>query len=106
MIPVFFCWIAILLVLAVYESYLMQTLFKRIVELFKTNCSTNSIDQIFLHKYDTIYVQHVHTCIINIYNNERNHAIIIIFMWMTLELEKQTTSYTLRLHPDLLLMHP
>ena len=70
MIPVFFCWIAILLVLAVYESYLMQTLFKRIVELFKRNCSTNSIDQIFLHKYDTIYVQHVHTCIINIYNND------------------------------------
>ena len=48
----------------------MQTLFKRIVEFFKTNCSTNSIDQIFLHKYDTLYV-HVHTCIINIYNDEK-----------------------------------
>ena len=74
----------------------MQTLFKRIVELFKTNCSTNSIDQIFLHKYDTIYVQLciIHTCIINIYNNERNHAIIIFIMWMTLELEKQLLTHT------------
>ena len=43
----------------------MQTLFKRIVELFKTNCSTNLIDQNFLHKYDTI--MYMYTCIINIY---------------------------------------